>query len=227
MIFISDSQSCGVFNSILKPASPIPGCSKNLDNDLTSSNLDSQGIDNSMQEDAMCIQEIIPWATLDQIYSCLKTHSNSTTRKEQTLWDLMSEKKTSGDSGIESNKRSIPDLPQKNKKLKLENIDKKHKTDDFKSSVEDLDEVIPLNFFDDPWDLDLPVQKSNFRNSAKASCSSNNNRGPKDSVIIDNTFSNRFSNNMEVIDVDLSEEHPTAQAGNIFFNVLYHFLSYI
>lgn len=59
--------------ALVKPQSPVAGCSKNFNTNHDGNNK----VDDSMQKNALCIQEIIPWAKRDSIYSYLKTHSNS------------------------------------------------------------------------------------------------------------------------------------------------------
>ncbi|XP_001603062.1 uncharacterized protein LOC100119259 [Nasonia vitripennis] len=98
--------------------SPVPGCSKDFDD---SHNLESVSMfaDESIQKDAICIQEIIPWANLDTIYSILKKHGNSPNRKQLTLWDLMSEVSSHMNTKVGKRKHNndVCKVPKKSPKM--------------------------------------------------------------------------------------------------------------
>ena len=158
--------------------SPVPGCSKYLDN--SNDFQPSTQLDESMQNDAICIQEIVPWAKLETIYSILNKHINSSNRKQLTLWDLMSEGLNHNDSG--SNKRKQANdvcmIPKKN----------------FKTETNDCMDDLPMDSIPN-LKGNICNESSNDSQSSKISESNELNIGNTEKVINNQSLCLKYLNN--------------------------------
>jgi hypothetical protein len=79
--------------------------------------------DESIQNDAICIQEIVPWANLQTIYSILKKFSDSSNRKQLTLWELMRKESNCTSPTISKHKQNSDICTILKKSPKLETSD--------------------------------------------------------------------------------------------------------